>query len=478
MFEVWNQSWFWPSVIVIVGLPLVLLVLTEWREALLRKGSPAARIILLVRNYVAPTAALLVLLSQTHDVDVDASWSRIVATILGFLVILVLINGLNFALFVTARKGTWRERMPSIFVDVVRFLVIVVSIAILFSWVWGADVGGLFTALGIGSIVIGLALQNAVGSVLAGLLLLFEQPFQLGDWIVAGGVRGRVEEVNWRSVHIRTTSGIEVIPNSELAGTGFTNLSRKSGSYTASTVVRFTTDDPPHRVIEVLCEVARDLPQLAPGGEPEAIPTTKARYEVDIPLLSPGDEWSALGEFRTRLWYASRRAGLHFDRDLQSEYDTTERRLAVLEEFGPSLRCAPERALALAERVQLHQFVSGERLQHPGEPPLGVHVILEGRTTMVVDVKDGAQLYVTDLVRGNIIGLTSLTRQGINASVVAQSLVSCLFVPVEVLDELVLESPELARDFGIEIDNRRSLVLKAFADAGLASPAGSRVIAY
>src|SRR5690606_10872707 len=129
-------------------------------------------------------------------------------------------------------------------------------------------------------------------------------------------------------------------------------------------------------------------------------------------------------------------------------------------------------------RVQLHQFVSGERLQHPGEPPLGVHVILEGRTTMVVDVKDGAQLYVTDLVRGHIIGLTSLTRQGINASVVAQSLVSCLFVPVEVLDELVLESPELARDFGIEIDNRRSLVLKAFADAGLPTPEGSRVIAY
>ncbi|HRN28902.1 MAG TPA: hypothetical protein PK890_04275, partial [Terrimesophilobacter sp.] len=105
MLDLWNQSWFWPSVIVIVGLPIVLLVLTEWREALLRRGSQAARIVLLLRNYVAPTAALLVLLSQTHDVDVDANWSRIVATILGFLVILVLINGLNFALFVTARKG-------------------------------------------------------------------------------------------------------------------------------------------------------------------------------------------------------------------------------------------------------------------------------------------------------------------------------------------------------------------------------------
>lgn len=478
MFEVWTQPWFWPSVIVIVGLPLVLLILTEWREALLRKGSPAARIVLLVRNYVAPTAALLVLLSQTHDVDVDASWSRIVATILGFLVILVLINGLNFALFVTARKGSWRERMPSIFVDVVRFLVIVISIAVLFSWVWGADVGGLFTALGIGSIVIGLALQNAVGSVLSGLLLLFEQPFQLGDWLDVGGVRGRVEEVNWRSVHIRTVKGIQVIPNSELADSGFTNLSRKTSAYNASTVVRFSTDDPPHRVIEVMCDVARDLPQLAPGGEPDAVPLTKAKFEIDIPLLSPGDEYSALGEFRLRLWYAARREGLHLDRDVENEYETPERLLSILAEYGPLLRCTPERALELAPRARLHQFVRGERLQHPGEPPIGVHVIVDGRASMIVAAPNGAQLYVTELTPGHIVGLTSLTRQGINASIVAQSLVSCLFVPVEVIDELVVESPDLARDFGLEIDNRRSLVLAAFADAGFPSPEGSRVIAY
>src|SRR5690606_20000964 len=148
-------------------------------------------------------------------------------------------------------------------------------------------------------------------------------------------VRGRVEEVNWRAVHIRTVSGLRIIPNSELAGSGFTNLSRKTSHFNASTVVRFTTDDPPHRVIEVLCEVASDLPQWAEGGEPGAAPLTKARFEVDIPVNSPGDEYGTLAEFRTRLWYAARREGLHFDRDSETEYDTEERRLSLLEEFGP-----------------------------------------------------------------------------------------------------------------------------------------------
>ena len=55
---------------------------------------------------------------------------------------------------------------------------------------WGANIGGLFAALGVTSIVLGLALQNAVGSIISGLLLLFEQPFQLGDWLTAAAVHG------------------------------------------------------------------------------------------------------------------------------------------------------------------------------------------------------------------------------------------------------------------------------------------------
>ena len=90
---------------------------------------------------------------------------------------------------------------------------------------WDADVGGLFTALGVGSIVIGLALQNAVGGVISGLLLLFEQPFKIGDWLDTGGVKGRVVEVNWRAVHIDTGNGIQIVPNSTLSGASFTNLS-------------------------------------------------------------------------------------------------------------------------------------------------------------------------------------------------------------------------------------------------------------
>ncbi len=280
------QPWFWPAVAVIVGLPVVLLVLG--RAALLdgaRRGSPGAKIVLLVRNVLAPLGAILILFSQIpQEIGAEITWAKVAATAFGFVLILVLLNGLNLAVFVTAKRGTWRNRLPSIFVDIARAVLIVVALAILFGWIWGADIGGLFTALGISTIVIGLALQNAVGGVVAGLFLLFEQPFELGEYILTDWGKGEVVEINWRATHLDTSNGILVIPNGQLADSTFRNLSRSTDPYEASTIVRFATDDPPQLVIDLLVEVGNGLPELAPGTSTYAVPLDKAKYEVNIPL--------------------------------------------------------------------------------------------------------------------------------------------------------------------------------------------------
>ena len=177
MPEFWNQPWFGWAVAIVIGLPVLLIVLTEVHATLERRGSAATRPVLLLRNLVLPLGAILGLVALVSPVVPDPSeftWTRVVATVFGFVVIIALLSGVNVVLFSNARPGTWRDRLPSIFVDLGRVLLIVVGLAVLFSWVWGTDVGGLFAALGVTSIVIGLALQNAVGSVVSGLLLLFE----------------------------------------------------------------------------------------------------------------------------------------------------------------------------------------------------------------------------------------------------------------------------------------------------------------
>ena len=177
MSAITSQSWFWPALIVVIGLPLALLALNEVHSSLARRGSAYVKPIALLRNWLLPAAAAYLLIDQLSHADgpagSHATWSKIAATIVGFLIMLILLSGANAALFGEARTGSWRQRLPGIFVDLGRLVLIVIGIGLLLSWVWGANIGGLITAVGVTSIVIGLAVQNAVGPVISGLLLLF-----------------------------------------------------------------------------------------------------------------------------------------------------------------------------------------------------------------------------------------------------------------------------------------------------------------
>lgn len=77
--------------------------------------------------------------------------------------------------------------------------------------------GKILTGLGLGSIAIGFAFKDIFENFLAGILILFREPFQLGDVIECEGLEGFVEEITIRDTHIRQTDGQRVvIPNSVL----------------------------------------------------------------------------------------------------------------------------------------------------------------------------------------------------------------------------------------------------------------------
>ncbi|EYR64378.1 mechanosensitive ion channel protein MscS [Actinotalea ferrariae CF5-4] len=73
--------------------------------------------------------------------------------------------------------------------------------------------------LGIVSVAIGIAFQNVLANLFAGLLILVREPFRAGDQIAVADVRGTVEEVNLRETVVRTFDGRRVlVPNSTVHG--------------------------------------------------------------------------------------------------------------------------------------------------------------------------------------------------------------------------------------------------------------------
>src|SRR6476659_3732918 len=293
MSSVFDAPWFYWAIGVAVGFPVCLVFLTEVHNALLRRGNALARPVHLLRNYILPLGALLILLVQGIQVSGEATPVRVVATVFGFVVLVLLLSGLNATVFQGAPEGTWRKRIPTIFLDVARFALIAVGIALILAYIWGANIGGLFTALGISSIVLGLALQNSVGQIISGLLLLFEQPFQLGDWLDTPTARGRVVEVNWRATHIDTGSGMQIMPNSVLAGASFTNLSQPAGAHKIMPTTTFSLVDPPDVVCAMLNRVANMLPYRKSEVAPVSVAVGGTEYRTTVALRSPADDAAA-----------------------------------------------------------------------------------------------------------------------------------------------------------------------------------------
>jgi small-conductance mechanosensitive channel len=463
--SVLDADWFYWAVAVAVGFPACLLALTEIHNALRRRESHLARPVYLLRSYILPIGVLLLLLVQAIGVPVRATPVRLVATVLGVVLMVLALSGLNATLFQGAPDGSWRKRIPSIFLDVARFALIAIGLAVILAYVWGANVGGLFTALGISSIVLGLALQNSVGQIISGLLVLFEQPFALGDWIQTPTAQGRVIEVNWRATHIDTGAGMLIIPNSVLANASFTNFSRPPGTHSLAVTTQFAASDPPDEVIATLDRVAAALPQLRPDASPCTVATGSMAYLTSIPLRSPADDFAAKTTFLRWAWYASRRAGLRLD-DAEDGFETIERVQQALALVAPTLRLSQSEQEEASRHVRMARYGADEFLQVSGQVPTCMTFVVSGRVRLAATGADGSIIPVRTLQTGDFLGQTTLTREPVSAAAYALEEVTVVSLPRDYIEGLVARKPVLLQDFGRAIEERRTSLRRALTAAG------------
>lgn len=462
--DIFTSSWFYWAVGIAIGLPIGLVALTEWQHALRRRQSFLVRPVTLLRNYLLPLGALLLLLTEARQVPAGATSVRTVATLFAFVVLVLLLSGVNAALFQGAPEGTWRKRIPTIFVDVARFVLIAVGLALIFSYIWGANVRGLFTALGITSIVIGLTLQNSVGHVISGLLMLFEQPFQIGDWLDTPSARGRVVEVNWRAVHLETSTGLQIIPNAVLAGASFANLSRPENKHKVKVTTIFSLDDPPNQVCAMLTGLAADLPMRRREGTVSATPLGGLEYQTTIPLNSPADDGDTKTLFLQWVWYASRRAGLHLD-EAEDEFATPERLLAAVGQVvAPTLHLDADEQRELMPAAALQRYATDEVVQRAGEVPERMTFIVSGRVQLTAGTADEPGPVIGILDEGGYLGQSTLTRQPVIGYAHALDEVTVVHVERGHIEMVVQRNPLLLQEFGRAIEDRRARAQRALTD--------------
>ena len=305
-----------PALALALGFPLLVLVLNEATGRLQRRGSPLAGTVAVLRNLVAPSLALLVFVRGVLEWPPDSTTARLVESAFWVVLLYALLGAVDALVFglrtADAAPGSSAERLPKLFRDLARALLVGIGATVIYSQVWGQEVSAALTALGLGSIVIGLALQEPLGNIVSGLMLLLERPIAVGDWVEVDEVRGKVVEINWRSVHIETpTRELQVVPNVELYKASFANLSRPTPVRTEVVEMGFSYDDPPNRVKEVMLGLLSSVPGVLDDPPPVVRTVAFGDFSVNYKLIFSVDSQAVLfavrDEVMTRLWYVSRR---------------------------------------------------------------------------------------------------------------------------------------------------------------------------
>ncbi len=211
----------------------------------------------IMRYLVLPTLAIHVFIRYVLDYGSAHVIPKLTQTILSLFLLMFLFNAINYLFFSENNILTKKETIPKLGRDVLNFALTMIFGAVVLSSVWGFNLGSLLAALGVGSLVIGLALQEPLGNLFNGISLLMARPFRKGDWIQIGDEKGKVEDFNWRSVKmVNRDNELIVLPNNLMGKEIIKNLSRPSRVHAEIISIGFSYNDHPAEVKKALLEMA------------------------------------------------------------------------------------------------------------------------------------------------------------------------------------------------------------------------------
>ncbi len=186
---------------------------------------PLGRVILLLAVYFAVQLFKPYIKSELVFKVVDNGFLVIFIYFL-ISVVFVFIDGLSIYIeeWASKTKSPVDDQLSIILKKALKITVVVIAVMFLIQNL-GYSISGLVASLGLGGLTIAMAAKDAVSNFFGSLIIVFDSPFKVGDWIKAGGIEGVVEELGFRSTKIRTfEKSLVTVPNSIVANTSIENF--------------------------------------------------------------------------------------------------------------------------------------------------------------------------------------------------------------------------------------------------------------
>ena len=179
----------------------------------------------------------------------------------------------------------------------------------------GVNLANLALIAGALSVGIGFGLQSIVNNFVSGLILLFERPIKVGDWVVTASGEGTVKKISVRSTEIETFDRASIIvPNSELISQTVTNWTHKNKIGRVAVAVGVSYGSDPEKVREVLLKCARDHPLVVRYPEPFVVwkdfGASSLDFEIRCYLRDISEGLGVRTDLRFAIFKAFKEAGI------------------------------------------------------------------------------------------------------------------------------------------------------------------------
>ncbi|MFM9905369.1 MAG: cyclic nucleotide-binding domain-containing protein [Pyrinomonadaceae bacterium] len=401
--------------------------------------------------------------------------------LLGMTLVIGTVRFISFLITKTVYRNAASGEISSLLNTVFSIIVYIVSFFIIFQSVFPTiQLTPLFTGSTILGIVVGLALQDTLGNLFAGLALQADQSFQIGDVIaIPNRGTGVVESVSWRGVKIRTFQNKLLVISNAALGKESIEVAPK-GNLNAR-LVFFSTiyTESPANTIHLVREVVRHSDNVSPKIRPIVRIKELGADGIDWEVKYWLDDYSKYNDsdalIRQRIWYVLEREKISFAYPTRTVYMETKpaeaapedvfnaiaERLNSVSIFAP---LSDEEIERLANVSKSRIYAPGEAIVRMGQEGNSMFVIIRGSVKVQINEKD-YQKTIGTLGENDFFGeMSLLTGEPRSANVIAVEESEVLRIDKEGLGPIFESNPALVNAISELVEERRVLLTSLAED--------------
>jgi small-conductance mechanosensitive channel len=391
------------------------------------------------------------------------------AILLSTALIVALVNRYVWDIYFERRKQT---PIPHFLREVVALVIFVVALLFVLSFAYHAERGlkSVVATSGVVAVILGLAGQNLLGGIIAGMSLQINRPYKVGDWLQVGDRFAEVMEINWRSTRLRTNDAIYLdIPNNEIVKSTIVNLHYPTEVHAMRIRVGVDYNVPPNRVKDALTRAAQSAVNVLPEPKVRVFLVDFADHAVIYEIKYYMGNHSRINEtndaVRTNVWYELKRQRINIPfpiRTLQLERRPSAPVPEGHEEARAILRgellfqCLSDGQIDnLVKQSHLNHFGRGERVIEEGAEGDSMFILVRGAAQVSVS-KNGSTIPVATLRSGDCFGeMSLLTGEKRSATVKAEGDCYVMEISKDVMGEVIRESPDCLKQLSELLAKRK-----------------------